>query len=83
MIRRRCFPLSHMSLTYICWSGESGPLVPSRMTSENPMIELSGVLSSWEIFDRNSDFALFAASAAFLDSSSSRVRSRTFSSISS
>ena len=66
MIRRRCLPLSQMSLRYASWSGVSGPAVPSRMTSEKPMIELSGVLSSWVMFDRNSDFALFAASASSL-----------------
>ena len=33
------------------------------MPSENPTIAFSGVLSSWETFDRNSDLARLADSA--------------------
>ncbi len=44
----------------------TGPAPPSSRISENPMIELSGVRSSWLILARNPDFARFAASAASL-----------------
>jgi len=45
-----------------------------------PMIPLSGVFSSCEMFAMNSVLLSFAASAAFLLISSSLVRSATFSS---
>jgi len=43
-------------LTYCFCFAFSGPKVSSNSTSEKPLIELSGVLSSYDILAKNSDF---------------------------
>ena len=52
----------------------------SRAISSIPWMPLSGVRSSWDMFARNSLFALVAASARSIDNCNSEVRSRIFSS---
>src|ERR1700682_2558192 len=41
----------------------SGPNIPDSMISENPMMALSGVRSSWLMLARNFDLAALASSA--------------------
>ena len=52
-----CRPLVTTFSTNRCCLAVSGPADCSSRTSENPMIELSGVRSSWLIFARKSDLA--------------------------
>ncbi len=55
----------------------SSPNVRSVRTSEKPMIALSGVRSSWDMWARNSDLCRLAASTSRLLSAISR-KSRAF-----
>ena len=82
---RRCCPASTMCSTQVERRALS-PAITSGIARScpKPMIALSGVRSSWLMFDRNSLFARFARSAAAvakasspLDTSSCKVRSRT------
>ena len=63
-----------MSWMYSACLALSSPNMRSRSTSENPMIALSGVRSSWDMLARNSDLCRLAASSSRLFSSSSRNR---------
>ncbi len=60
---RRCFPLFEIFPTDFSCFSFSSPYTCSYSRSENPIIELSGVLSSWLIFARKSLLVRFAASA--------------------
>ncbi len=63
MSERRCRPDSRMSCRYsVCFSLMS-PNIPWASTSENPMMALSGVRSSWDMLARNSDLCRLAASS--------------------
>ncbi len=54
--------------------GLSSPNMRWSSTSENPMMALSGVRSSWDMLARNSDLCWFATSRSRLFSSISRNR---------
>src|SRR6266542_4308079 len=51
---RRCFALPRMSPKYSLWLGETGPTLPSCISSAKPMTPFRGVRSSWDILARNS-----------------------------
>ncbi len=69
----RCLPLVRMFFAYFDCFSLRAPNVSSCRISEKPMIEFSGVRSSWLMFARNSDFVLLAvASSCDVISSSSR-----------
>ena len=58
MSDNRCWPLVKMSPVYSRWLSVMSPTRPSLRASENPMMALSGVRSSWLMVARNSDFIL-------------------------
>ncbi len=49
----RCCPLLKIAVRSVSCISVRGPSIPLRMTREKPMIELSGVRSSWDILARN------------------------------
>ena len=77
MRARRWRPEERMSWMYSACLSLSSPNMRSPRTSEKPMIALSGVRSSCDMFARNSDLWRLAASSSRLLSSSS-LKSRAF-----
>ena len=74
----RYWPLWWMSEQYSRYlSVPRGPNMPAAMISENPIIALSGVRSSWLILARNFDFAWLASSARVFSSAYFSARSAT------
>ena len=65
---------------YSFWSAFSGPTLPSCMSSVNPMMELRGVRSSWDMFARNSLFSRLASCTRRYCSSSSSFFLRSWAS---
>ena len=63
-----------MSWRYSSCLSLSSPNIRWSSTSENPMMALSGVRSSWDMLARNSDLCWFATSSCRLFSSISRNR---------
>jgi len=62
MSESRWRPDERMSCTYSACLSLSSPNMRSWSTSENPMMALSGVRSSWDMLARNSDLCRLAAS---------------------
>jgi len=73
---KRCLPLVLMLSTYFFCFSFNGPKYWSCITSAKPIMAFRGVLNSWDILARKSDFARLAASAWTLACSSSRFCSK-------
>ena len=69
----RCTPEARMSCTYSSCLTASEPYRPAIIISENPMIALRGVRSSWLILARKADLARSAALARSRAATSSTV----------
>ncbi len=69
MSESRCRPDDRMSLRYSSCFSFTSPNIRSSITSEKPMMALSGVRSSCDMLARNSDLCWLATSSSRLLSS--------------